>query len=57
MTTETWLSNDENDLRYKEIPPPVYKILSKPGESRKKGGDIAVVHKASLNMKECPTSP
>ena len=24
---ETWLSNDENDLRYKEIPPPGYKIM------------------------------
>ena len=29
-STETWLSNDENDVRYKEIPPPGYKILSKP---------------------------
>ena len=28
--TETWLSNEENDLRYKGIPPPGYKILSKP---------------------------
>ena len=55
--TETWLSNDENDLRYKEIPPPGYKILSKPCKNGKKGGGIAVVYKTSLNIKECPTSP
>ena len=54
--TETWLSNDENDLRYKEIPPPGYKILSKPHKNGKKGGGIAVVYKASLNIKECQTS-
>ena len=53
VITETWLSNEENDLRYKEIPPPGYKILSKPHKSGKKGGGIAVVYKASLNMKEC----
>ena len=56
VITETWLSNDENDLRYKEIPPPGYKILSKPHKSGKKGGDIAMVYKVLLNMKECPTS-
>ena len=56
VTTETWLSNDENDLRYMEIPPPGYKILSKPCNNGKKGGGIAVVYKASLNIKECPTS-
>ena len=55
--TETWLSNDENDLRYKEIPPPGYKILSKPCTNGKKRGGIAVVYKALLNIKECPTSP
>ena len=55
--TETWLSNDENDLRYKEIPPPGYKILSKPHKNGKRGGGIAVVYKASLSIKECPTSP
>ena len=41
--TETWLSNDENDLRYKEIPPPGYKILSKPCKSGKKVGGIVAV--------------
>ena len=55
--TETWLSNDENDLRYKEIPPPGYKILSKPHKNGKRGGSITVVYKVSLNIKECPTSP
>ena len=54
--TETWLSNDENDHRYKEIPPPGYKILSKPCKSGRKEGSIAMVYKALLNMKECPTS-
>ena len=49
--TETWLSSDENDLRYKEIPPPGYKILSKPHKSGRKGGGIAVVYKTSQNMK------
>ena len=42
--TETWLSNEENNLRYKEILPTGYKILSKPHTSGKKGG-IAVVYK------------
>ena len=37
VITETWLSNDENNLRYKEIPPPGYKILSNPHKSGKKG--------------------
>ena len=55
--TETWLSNDENNLRYKEIPPPGYKILSKPWKNGKRGGSIAVVYKASLNINEYPTSP
>ena len=54
--TETWFSNEENNLRYKEIPPLGYKILSKPHKSGKKWGSITVVYKASLNMKECPTS-
>ena len=35
--TETWLSNEENDLRYQEIPPPGYKILSKPCKRGKEG--------------------
>ena len=35
----------------------VITILSKPCKNGKKGGGIAVVYKASLNIKECPTSP
>ena len=54
--TETWLSNDDNDLRYKEIPPPGYKILSRPWQNGKRGGGIAMVYKASLNIKECSPS-
>ena len=54
--TKTWLSNEENDLRYKEIPPPGYKVLSKPHKSGNKGDSVPVVYKASLNMKECATS-
>ena len=38
--TETWFSNEENNLRYKEIPPSGYKILSKPHKSRKKGAAL-----------------
>ena len=57
MITEIWLSNNENDLRYKVIPPPCYKILSKPHKNGKRGGSITVVYKASLDIKECPTSP
>ena len=40
VTTETWLNNEQNDLRYKEIPPPGYKILPKPCESEKKGAAL-----------------
>ena len=53
--TKTWLSND-NDLRYKEMPPPGYKILSRPQQNGKRGGGITVVYKASLNIKECSPS-
>ena len=51
--TKTWLSNDDNDLRYKEIPPPGYKILSRPWKNGKRGGGITVIYKASLNIKQC----
>ena len=54
--TEIWLSNDDNDLRYREIPPPGYKILSRPWQNGKRGVDIAVVYKASLDIKECSPS-
>ena len=54
--TKTWHSNDDNDLRYKEIPPPGYKILSRPQKNGKRRGGIAVVYKASLSIKECSPS-
>ena len=54
--TETWLLNDENDLRYKEVPPPGYKILSHPRSDGRKGGGIAVIHKNNLKViDETPT--
>ena len=28
--TETWLANGKEDQKYKEVPPPCYKILSHP---------------------------
>ena len=28
--TETWLSNDEADLRFKDVPPKGYSIISRP---------------------------
>ena len=56
LLLKTWLSNDDNDLRYKEIPPPGYKILPRPWQNGKRGGGITVVYKASLNIKECSPS-
>ena len=43
--TETWLPNDKEDLRYKEILPLCYSILSHPWSDGRRGGGIAVVHK------------
>ena len=54
--TETWLPNDKDDLRYKEVPPPGYSILSHPWSDGRRGGGIAVVHKKYLKVKdETPT--
>ena len=54
--TETWLPNDKDDLRYKEVPPPGYSILSHPRSDGRRGGGIAVVHKKNLKVKdETPT--
>ena len=54
--TETWLPNDKDDLRYKEVPPPGYSILSCPQSDGRRGGGIAVVHKKNLKVKdETPT--
>ena len=54
--TETWLQNDKDDLRYKEVPPLGYSILSHPWSDGRRGGGIAVVHKKNLKVKdETPT--
>ena len=54
--TETWLSNDEADLRFKDVPPKGYSIISRPRPGHKKGGSIAVVHKSNLIVKAAPPS-
>ena len=54
--TETWLSNDEADLRFKDVPPNGYNIISRPQSRHKKGGGIAVVHKSNLIVKAAPPS-
>ena len=50
--TETWLPNDKDDLRYKEVPPPGYSILSHPRNDGRRGGSIAVLHKKNLKVKD-----
>ena len=50
--TETWLPNDKNDLKYKEVPPPVYRILSHPCSDGRRGGGIAIVHKKNVKVKD-----
>ena len=51
---ETWLSDDEQDLRFKEFPPTGYNIISKPRTSSKKGGGLAIIYKSCLTVKELP---
>ena len=50
--TETGLPNDKDDLRYKEVPPPSYRILSHPCSNGRRGGSIAIVHKKNLKVKD-----
>ena len=50
--TETWLLKDKDDLKYKEVPPPGYRILSHPGSDGRRGGTITVVHKKNLKVKD-----
>ena len=52
--TETWLPNDETDLRYKEVPPKGYDIISRPCPTTKKGGGVAVIYKSNLSVKVAP---
>ena len=54
--TETWLSNDEADLRFKDVLPKGYSIISRPQPGHKKGGRVAVVHKSNLIVKAAPPS-
>ena len=50
--TETWLPNDKDDLRYKEVCPLGYRILSHPWSDGRRGGGIAIVHKKNLKVKD-----
>ena len=50
--TETWLLNDKDDLKYKEVPPLGYKILSHPRNDGRRGGSIAIVQKKNLKVKD-----
>ena len=52
--TETWLPNDETDLRYKEFPPKGYDIISRHHPTTKKGGGVAVIYKSNLSVKMAP---
>ena len=49
--TETWLLNDKDDLKYKEVPPLGYRILSHPCSDGRQGGSIAIVHKKILKSR------
>ena len=50
--TETWLPNDKDDVRYKEVPPLGYSILSHPHSDGRRGGSISIVHKKNLKVKD-----
>ena len=50
--TETWLPNEKDDLKYKDVPPPGYRILSHPCSDWGRGGSIAIVHKKNLKVKD-----
>ena len=50
--TETWLPNEKDDQKYKEVPPPGYKIPSHPCSDRRRGGGIATVYKNNLKIKD-----
>ena len=50
--TETWLPNEKDDLKYKEVPPPGYRILSHPCSDGRRGGSITIVHKKNLKVKD-----
>ena len=53
--TESWLPSDDEDLRYKEIPPLGYNILSEPHTDGRCGGGLALVYKDHLKLKCRPS--
>ena len=55
--TETRLPSDETDLRYKEVPPKGYDIISCPCPTTKKGDGVAVIYKSNLSVKVAPLPP
>ena len=50
--TETWLMNEKDDVKYKEVPPPGYWILSHPCSDGRRGGGIAIAHKKNVKVKD-----
>ena len=53
--TKSWLPSDDEDLRYKEVPPPGYNILSEPLADGRCGGGLALVYKDYLKLKCRPS--
>ena len=54
---ETWLPNDETDLRYKEVPPKGYDIISCPHSTTQKCGGVAGIYNSNLSVKVAPLTP
>ena len=48
--TKTWLKNDPDDLRHKEIAPIGYNIISHSRSSGRQGGGTALVYKNGFNI-------
>ena len=53
--TESWLPSDDEDLRYKDVPPLGYNILSEPHADGRCGGGLALVYKDYLKPKCKPS--
>ena len=50
--TETWLLDDKDVLKNKEVLPPGYRILSHPCSDGRRGGGITIVHKKNVKVKD-----
>ena len=50
--TETWLPNEKDDQKCKEVPPPGYMILWHQHSDGRRGGGIAIVYKNNLKIKD-----